>query len=231
MDPTPTSQDTPIASRNTRCTKTDDENLTDLTFPTSQNTPIFDTNGSKDDDANLIVLVFPTFQDMPVWVNNDNNNLTGVRNEFEALKIFLMEEFIEITLRHGCSPVNVLHNFRTPSPNNVSGGLRMSPKKYAKQTTLNTHALITKIVLIYSVNLASPNEDLNCPKKPVIISDSLLKHVSGAKLNRDVENFDPEMFESEFSYSLQSFQLLDYTRFHNVFLLLLNKFALFKKKI
>ena len=29
---------------------------------------------------------------MPVRVNNDNNNLTDVRNEFEALKNFLIEE-------------------------------------------------------------------------------------------------------------------------------------------
>ena len=31
--------------------------------------------------------------------------------------------FIEITLRHGCSPVNLLHIFRTPFPKNTSGRL------------------------------------------------------------------------------------------------------------
>ena len=31
--------------------------------------------------------------------------------------------FIEITLRHGCSPVNLLHIFRAPFPKNSSGGL------------------------------------------------------------------------------------------------------------
>ena len=31
--------------------------------------------------------------------------------------------FIEITLRHGCSPVNLLHIFRTPFPRNTSGWL------------------------------------------------------------------------------------------------------------
>ena len=39
------------------------------------------------------------------------------------------------------------------------------------------------------------------------------------------------MFESKLSYSLQSFQSLDYTRFHNVFLPLLNKYAPIKKKV
>ena len=39
------------------------------------------------------------------------------------------------------------------------------------------------------------------------------------------------MFERELRYSLQSFQSFDYTRFHNVFLLLLKKYAPIKKKI
>ena len=48
---------------------------------------------------------------------------------------------------------------------------------------------------------------------------------------RNFKNFDSEMFESELSYSLQSFQSLDYTRFSNVFLLSLSKYAAIKKKI
>ena len=31
--------------------------------------------------------------------------------------------FIEMTLRHGCSPVNLLHIFRTPFPTNTSAWL------------------------------------------------------------------------------------------------------------
>ena len=34
--------------------------------------------------------------------------------------------FIEITLRHGYSPVNLLHIFRTPFPKNTHGGLLLS---------------------------------------------------------------------------------------------------------
>ena len=60
MDPTPTLQDTPIISRNPGATKTDNGNLTDLTFPTSQNTPIFDLNDGKDGEKNLNVLTAPT---------------------------------------------------------------------------------------------------------------------------------------------------------------------------
>ena len=51
------------------------------------------------------------------------------------------------------------------------------------------------------------------------------------KFYRDFKDFDCQMFEIKLSYSLQSFQSLDYTRFHNVFLQLLNKYAPVKKKI
>ena len=40
-----------------------------------------------------------------------------------AISIKLQSNFIETTLRHGCSPVNLLHIFRTPFSNNTSGGL------------------------------------------------------------------------------------------------------------
>ena len=35
----------------------------------------------------------------------------------------MQSKFIEITLRDGCSPVNLLHIFRTPFPKNTSGRL------------------------------------------------------------------------------------------------------------
>ena len=38
-------------------------------------------------------------------------------------KCDLQSNFIEIALRHGCSPVNLLHIFRTPFPKNTSGRL------------------------------------------------------------------------------------------------------------
>ena len=37
--------------------------------------------------------------------------------------IKLQNNFIEITLWHGCSPVNFLHIFRTPFPKSNFGGL------------------------------------------------------------------------------------------------------------
>ena len=40
-----------------------------------------------------------------------------------AISIRLLCNFIEIALRYGCSPVNLLHIFRTPFPRNTSGWL------------------------------------------------------------------------------------------------------------
>ena len=42
------------------------------------------------------------------------------------LKCDLLSQFIEITLRHGCSPVNKLHIFRTTFFKNISGRLLLS---------------------------------------------------------------------------------------------------------
>ena len=43
-----------------------------------------------------------------------------------AISIKLLCNFIEITLRHGCSLVNLLHVFRTPFPKNTFGRLLLN---------------------------------------------------------------------------------------------------------
>ena len=40
-----------------------------------------------------------------------------------VISINLLCNFSEITVPHGCSPLNLLHIFRTPFPKNTSGGL------------------------------------------------------------------------------------------------------------
>ena len=45
---------------------------------------------------------------------------TGEHPCQSAISIKLQTNFIEITLRHGCSSVNLLHIFRTPFPKNTS---------------------------------------------------------------------------------------------------------------
>ena len=40
-----------------------------------------------------------------------------------VISVKLQSNFIEITLQHGCSPVNLLHFFKTSFPYNTSGWL------------------------------------------------------------------------------------------------------------
>ena len=51
------------------------------------------------------------------------SKFTGEHPCRNVISIKLQSNFIEITLRHGCSPVNLLHIFRIPFSKNTSGGL------------------------------------------------------------------------------------------------------------
>ena len=51
------------------------------------------------------------------------SRFTGENPFKNVISIKLLCKFIEATLRHGCSPVNLLHIFRTPFYKNTSGGL------------------------------------------------------------------------------------------------------------
>ena len=52
-----------------------------------------------------------------------NSNFTGEHPCWSAVSIKLQSSFIEITLPHGFSPVNLLHILRRPFRKNTSGGL------------------------------------------------------------------------------------------------------------
>ena len=56
------------------------------------------------------------------------SKFTGEHPCRSVISIKLQSNFIEITLRHGCSPVNSLHIFRTPFPRNTSGWLLLKEK-------------------------------------------------------------------------------------------------------
>ena len=51
------------------------------------------------------------------------SKFTGEHPCRSAISITLLCNFIKIALWHGCSPVNLLHVFRTPFPSNSSGWL------------------------------------------------------------------------------------------------------------
>ena len=56
------------------------------------------------------------------------SKFTGEHPRRSAISIKLLCNFIENTLRHGCSPVNLLHIFRRPVPKNTCGGLILTVK-------------------------------------------------------------------------------------------------------
>ena len=51
---------------------------------------------------------------------------TGKHPCRSVISIKLQSNFIEITLRHGCCPVNLVHIFRTSFVKNISGWLLLS---------------------------------------------------------------------------------------------------------
>ena len=54
------------------------------------------------------------------------SNFTGEHPWLSMISIKLQSNFIEIALRHGCSPVNLLHIFRIPLLKNTSGWLLLN---------------------------------------------------------------------------------------------------------
>ena len=65
------------------------------------------------------------------------SKFTGEHSCRSAISIKLESNFTEITLRHGCSPVNLLHIFRTSFPRNTSGQLLLHISAYNTILTFN----------------------------------------------------------------------------------------------
>ena len=61
------------------------------------------------------------------------SKFTGERSCRSAISIKLQTNFIEITLRHGCFPVNLLHIFTTPFPKNTYGWLLLKDEGVDKE--------------------------------------------------------------------------------------------------
>ena len=65
------------------------------------------------------------------------------------------QHFIEITLRHGCSPVDLLHIFRTLFPKNTSGRLVLDMVEF-KSLQVNVPFLYS---LVFTLPEKSPNKE------------------------------------------------------------------------
>ena len=86
-------------------------------------------NKANDNWVYLILEFFSLFQKKPprsVLGKSCSENLQQIYRRSPMPKCDFNKaasNFIEITLWHGCSPVNLLHNFRTPFTKNTSGWL------------------------------------------------------------------------------------------------------------
>ena len=61
-----------------------------------------------------------------------------------SIKLFC--NFIDITLRQGCSCVNLLYSFKTPFPRNNSGGLLLNSLKLFSFFEKCTHYIFFDII-------------------------------------------------------------------------------------
>ena len=83
----------------------------------------------------------------------------SIRSEVFLVKRFLkicrklLCNFIEITLWHGCSPVNLLHIFRTPFTKNTSGWLLLEIIKNDVKSYMDYSHLVAFIIFIIGLTL------------------------------------------------------------------------------
>ena len=61
------------------------------------------------------------------------SKFTGEQPYWSVISIKLLCNFIEITLCHECSPVDLLHVFRTPLPKNTPGRLHLKIIHFAQK--------------------------------------------------------------------------------------------------
>ena len=66
-----------------------------------------------------------------------------------VISIMLQSNFIEIILRHGCSPVNLLYIFRTPFPKNTSGRLHLNQNVSQNSGLVMKNIVVTKACIVY----------------------------------------------------------------------------------
>ena len=81
------------------------------------------------------------------------SKFTGEHPFRSVILIKFQSSFIEITLQHGCSPVNALHIFRTPFPYNTSGRLLVSGSNSLSASILKKCTVVSSLPISYLVNL------------------------------------------------------------------------------
>ena len=78
-----------------------------------------------------------------------------------VISMKLLCDFIEITLRHGCSPVDLLHVFRAPFHKNTYGEMLLKNIVQHSIGTLN-------FLKVSDCNLQNQSRDYSCCEKQII---------------------------------------------------------------
>ena len=82
------------------------------------------------------------------------NKSTGEKQCRSAISIKLQSNFVEITLRYGCSSVNLLHIFKRPFSKNHSGRLPQNLNNIISIIKRGTHLGINAIKMLKKISLA-----------------------------------------------------------------------------
>ena len=75
------------------------------------------------------------------------SKFTGENPCGSVILIKLICKFVEITLRHGCSPVNLLHNLWTLFPKNTSGWLLLFDESFCENRSWLSYTKISIVDL------------------------------------------------------------------------------------
>ena len=93
------------------------------------------------------------------------SKFTGENPWRSGISIKLLYNFIEITLRNRCSPLNLPHIFRSPIPKNTSGGLLLYITKLTKQEAQTSWDLRHQLKIWFKwINMLNLFKDKNKEK-------------------------------------------------------------------
>ena len=121
------------------------------------------------------------------------SKFTGGHPCRSAISISLQSNFIEISLRHGYSPVNLLRVLRTPFPKNTSGRLLLdyrgiSANLFHDEFRFSESGGTYFLCLSYAENNSDKTNILNTPYATVVaIKDKLLVLLTINELHATIE--------------------------------------------
>ena len=103
------------------------------------------------------------------------SKFTGEHSFRSVISIKLLCSFIKITLWHGCSPVDLLHIFRTPFYKNTYGGLLLLLIKHLSFSIIRPEYLHrtsgnVRPIELYTTKTASQRTELSGVKLKKVIS-------------------------------------------------------------